>query len=146
MGNVAQANYSSAKGGIVSLVRSAALGMYRYGVTANCMAPIARTRMFANLPTEMAETGDAEDVAPMVAFLLSDRARHITGQVYTAVGGKIAVWNQPAEVRAMYTDGRWTPDEIAARLESTVGQERMPMLDRLDATKNAVTTGAKPNT
>jgi NAD(P)-dependent dehydrogenase (short-subunit alcohol dehydrogenase family) len=146
MGSAAQANYSSAKGGIVSLVRSAAVGMYRYGVTANCMAPIARTRMFANLPTEMAETGDAADVAPMVAFLLSDRARHITGQVYTAVGGKIAVWNQPAEVRAMYTDGRWTPEEIAARLDSTVGQERMPMLDRLDAMKHAAAAGAKPNT
>jgi NAD(P)-dependent dehydrogenase (short-subunit alcohol dehydrogenase family) len=145
-GSVAQANYSSAKGGIVSLVRSAALGMYRYGVTANCMAPIARTRMSADVPMELPEMGDAEDVAPMVAFLLSDRARHITGQVYTAVGGKIAVWNQPAEVRAMYTDGRWTPEEIAARLDSTVGQERMPMLDRLDAMKDAAAAGAKPNT
>jgi len=127
-GSVAQANYSSAKGGIVSLVRSAAAGMYKYGVTANCIAPIARTRMSANVPMELAEIGDAEDVAPMVVFLLGEDARHITGQVYTAVGGKIAVWNQPTEVRAMYKDGRWTPEEIAARLDSTVGQERMGVI------------------
>lgn len=144
-GSVAQANYSAAKGGIVSLVRSAAVGLHRYGVTANCIAPIARTRMSANVPMELAENGEPEDVAPMVAFLLGDKARHITGQVYTAVGGKIAVWNQPREMRAMYKDGRWTPDEIAARLDSTVGQERMPMIDRLDAMKAAAASGEKPN-
>lgn len=144
-GSVAQANYSAAKGGIVSLVRSAAAGMYKYGVTANCIAPIARTRMSANVPMELAEMGDAEDVAPMVVFLLGDDARHITGQVYTAVGGKIAVWNQPAEVRAMYKDGRWTPEEIAVRLDSTVGQERMGVIDRLAAMAAAAASGDKPN-
>jgi NAD(P)-dependent dehydrogenase (short-subunit alcohol dehydrogenase family) len=144
-GSVAQANYSSAKGGIVSLVRSAAAGMHKYGVTANCIAPIARTRMAANVPMELAEIGDAEDVAPMVVFLLGDDARHITGQVYTAVGGKIAVWNQPTEVRAMYKDGRWTPEEIAARLDSTVGQERMGVIDRLAAMAAAAASGDKPN-
>jgi NAD(P)-dependent dehydrogenase (short-subunit alcohol dehydrogenase family) len=144
-GSVAQANYSSAKGGIVSLVRSAAVGLHRYGVTANCIAPVARTRMSANVPMELAEMGEAEDVAPMVAFLLGDRARHITGQVYTAVGGKIAVWNQPQEVRAMYKDGRWTPEEIADRIDATVGQERMGMIDRLQAMKAAAASGDKPN-
>jgi NAD(P)-dependent dehydrogenase (short-subunit alcohol dehydrogenase family) len=144
-GSVAQANYSSAKGGIVSLVRSAAAGLYKYGVTANCIAPIARTRMSANVPSELSEIGDAEDVAPMVVFLLGDDARHVTGQVYTAVGGKIAVWNQPTEVRAMYKDGRWTPQEIAARLDSSVGQERMGMIDRLAAMAAAAASGDKPN-
>lgn len=144
-GSVAQANYSAAKGGIVSLVRSAAVGMYRYNVTANCIAPIARTRMSANVPMELAENGEPEDVAPMVAYLLSDSARHVTGQVYTAVGGKIAVWNQPREVRAMYKDGRWAPEEIAARIDSTVGQERMAMIDRLDAMRAAAASGEKPN-
>ncbi|MDA8186264.1 MAG: SDR family NAD(P)-dependent oxidoreductase, partial [Actinomycetota bacterium] len=64
-GSVAQANYSAAKGGIVSLVRSAAAGLYRYGVTANAIAPVARTRMSANVPMDLAEMGDPEDVAPM---------------------------------------------------------------------------------
>jgi hypothetical protein len=119
--------------------------MYRYIVTANCIAPIARTRMSANVPMELAENGEPEDVAPIVAYLLSDSARHITGQVYTAVGGKIAVWNQPRELRAMYKDGRWTPEEIAARLDSTVGQERMAMIDRLEAMRQAAASGEKPN-
>lgn len=130
--SIAQANYSSAKGGIVSLVRSAAAGMRKYGVTANAIAPVARTRMSENVPMELAESGEPEDIAPMVVYLLSDRARHITGQIYTVAGGKIAVWNQPHEVRAMYKDGRWTPSEIEERLDQTVGQERMPLFDLME--------------
>jgi NAD(P)-dependent dehydrogenase (short-subunit alcohol dehydrogenase family) len=141
-GSVAQANYAAAKGGIVSLVRSAAAGLHRYGVTANAVAPVARTRMSANVPMDLAEMGDPEDVAPLVVYLLSDRARHVTGQVYTAVGPKIAVWNQPREVRAVYAEGRWTPEQIAARLDGTVGQERMPLLDQLDAYRRAAAAKA----
>ncbi len=144
-GSVAQANYASAKGGIVSLVRSAAAGLYRYGITANAIAPVARTRMSANVPMELADMGDAEDVAPMVVYLLSDQARHVTGQVYTVVGQKIAVWNQPEEVRAVYADGRWTPEQIAARLDSTVGQERLALIDKLEAYRQAAAGGDKPN-
>jgi NAD(P)-dependent dehydrogenase (short-subunit alcohol dehydrogenase family) len=130
---------------VVSFVRSAAAGLHRYGVTANAVAPVARTRMSANVPQELAEMGDPEDVAPLVVFLLSDRARHVTGQVYTAVGNKIAVWNQPVEVRSMYTDGRWTPEEIEARLDGTVGQERMRLIDQLEALRSAAASGDKPN-
>jgi NAD(P)-dependent dehydrogenase (short-subunit alcohol dehydrogenase family) len=136
-GSVSQANYSAAKGGVVSLVRSAAAGLHRYGVTANAVAPVARTRMSANVTVELAENGEPEDVAPLVVYLLSDKARHVTGQVYTAVGSKIAVWNQPVEVRAMYTHGRWTPEEIEQRLDVTVGQERMRLIDQLEAMRQA---------
>ncbi len=144
-GSVAQANYSAAKGGVVSLVRSAAAGLHRYGITANAIAPVARTRMSANVPMELAEMGDPEDVAPMVVYLLSDRARHITGQVYTVVGSKIAVWNQPAEVRSVYAPGRWTPEEIAARLDSTVGQEPMGLIAKLEEYRAAAASGDRPN-
>src|SRR4051795_12389726 len=123
--SVAQANYSAAKGGIVSLVRSAAAGMYKYGVTANCIAPVARSRMSGQVPFGL-EMGEPEDVAPMVAFLLGPAARHVTGQIYTVNGGHIAVWDQPHEVRAMDKDGRWTVDEIPARFDE-VGQEKMGM-------------------
>lgn len=142
-GSVAQANYSAAKGGIVSLTRSAALGMHKYGVTANVIAPVAKSRMSGNVPFGL-EMGEPEDVAPMVVFLLGDAARHVTGQVYTANGGKIAVWNQPAEVREMSKDSRWTPEEIAARFDE-VGQERMPMLDRLEEMAKAAASGDTPN-
>jgi NAD(P)-dependent dehydrogenase (short-subunit alcohol dehydrogenase family) len=142
--STSQANYSAAKGGVVSLVRSAALGLHRYGVTANAIAPIARTRMSANVPQDLAENGEPEDVAPMVVYLLSDKARHITGQIYTAVGGKIAVWNQPHEVRAMYKDGRWTPEEIEARLGATVGFEEMPFLADIERRRAAAETALEP--
>ncbi|HTT87713.1 MAG TPA: SDR family oxidoreductase [Acidimicrobiales bacterium] len=144
VGSVAQANYSAAKGGIVSLVRSAAVGLHRYGVRANAVAPIARTRMSANVPSELAEIGDPEDVAPLVVYLLSDEARDVTGQVYTAVGSRIAVWNQPVEVREMKTEGRWTPAEIARRFDE-VGVEKMAMIDRLEEIRNAAASGQKPN-
>ncbi len=145
-GSVAQANYAAAKGGVVSLVRSAAAGLHRYGITANAVAPVARTRMSANVPMELAEMGEPEDVAPMVVYLLSGRSRHVTGQVYTVVGSKIAVWNQPVEVRAVYSAGRWTPEEIAARLDSTVGQEPMGLLAKLEEYRAAASSGEKPNT
>ena len=143
-GSVAQANYSAAKGGIVSLVRSAAAGLHRYGVRANAVAPIARTRMSANVPMELAEMGEPEDVAPFVCYLLSDAARDVTGQVYTVVGGRIAVWNQPAEVREMRKEGRWTPLEIAERFDE-VGVERMGLIERLEQYRQAASAGDKPN-
>ena len=130
-GSVAQANYSAAKGGVVSLVRSAALGLHRYGIRSNAVAPVARTRMSENVPAGLAEIGEPEDVAPMVVYLLSDRAQHITGQIYTAVGSRIAVWNQPQEIRSMTTDGRWKPEDIADRIDEDLGQEEMPLMGPL---------------
>jgi NAD(P)-dependent dehydrogenase (short-subunit alcohol dehydrogenase family) len=141
--SVAQANYAAAKGGIVSLVRSAAAGMNKYGVTANCIAPVAKSRMSGQVPFGL-EMGEPEDVAPMVCFLLSDHARDVTGQIYTANGGRIAVWNQPVEVREVRKDGRWTVDEIATRFRE-LGQEPMPILERLKAMESAAQSGDTPN-
>lgn len=139
--SVAQANYSAAKGGVVSLVRSAALGMYRYGVTANAVAPVANTRMSANVPTGLTEMGEPEDVAPLVVYLLSDAARDVTGQVYTAVGSRIGLWNQPREIASMTADGRWAPQDIAERFDE-IGQDEMPFLGPLkDAMAKAEAKG-----
>ncbi|WP_448332163.1 SDR family oxidoreductase [Streptomyces sp. DSM 41534] len=146
-GSVSQANYASAKGGIISLVRSAALGLHKYGVTANCVAPVARTRMSANVPMELKEIGEPEDVAALVVYLLSERARaeQITGQVYTIAGPKIAVWAQPRELRVGYAEGAWTPERIADFLPGTVGTDPMPMLAQLEAMAQAAATGRRPN-
>ncbi|MGW5175273.1 SDR family oxidoreductase [Streptomyces sp. NPDC004082] len=146
-GSVAQANYSAAKGGIISLVRSAALGLHKYGVTANAVAPVARTRMSANVPMELAEIGEPEDVAALVVYLLSDRAREerITGQVYTIAGPKIAVWAQPRELRAGYAEGSWTPERIADFLPGTVGVDPMPLLERVEAMARAAAAKQRPN-
>ncbi|MEU1178260.1 SDR family oxidoreductase [Streptomyces sp. NPDC005820] len=147
-GSVSQANYSAAKGGIISLVRSAALGLHKYGVTANAVAPVARTRMSAGVPMELAEIGEPEDVAAMVIFLLSDRSRElgITGQVYTVAGAKIAVWAQPRELRAAYAEGgSWTASRIAEVLPGSVGVDPMPMLERLEEMRRAAAEGSRPN-
>ncbi len=136
--STAQANYSAAKGGIVSLTRSAAMTAasirLRGGpaINANCIAPVARTRMSENVPFEI-ETGEPEAVAPMAVYLLSDAGRDVNAQIYTVVGSRISVWNQPAEVRSMWSAGeRWTPAEIAERLPGTVGQEPNPMIADLE--------------
>ncbi|MET7939171.1 SDR family NAD(P)-dependent oxidoreductase [Streptomyces sp. NPDC005302] len=146
-GSVAQANYSAAKGGIISLVRSAALGLHKYGVTANAVAPVARTRMSANVPMELKEIGEPEDVAALVVYLLSERARaeRITGQVYTIAGPKIAVWAQPRELRAGYAEGGWTPERIADFLPGTVGVDPMPLLEQVEAMARAAADRARPN-
>ncbi|GAA2470968.1 SDR family oxidoreductase [Actinocorallia cavernae] len=147
-GSVSQANYSAAKGGIISLVRSAALGLHKYGVTANAVAPVARTRMSANVPMELAGMGSAEDVAALVVYLLSDRAAEegITGQVYSVAGAKIAVWAQPCELRSAYAEGgSWTPERIAEFLPGAVGVDPMPMLSRLSEMEEAARSGARPN-
>ncbi|MGK5546727.1 SDR family oxidoreductase [Streptomyces sp. URMC 127] len=146
-GSVAQANYSAAKGGIISLVRSAALGLHKYGVTANCVAPVARTRMSAGVPVELKEMGEPEDVAALVVYLLGEQARDegVTGQVYTVAGSKIAVWAQPRELRAVCSDGPWTPGKIADLLPRTVGTDPMPMLAHLEAMAEAAAAKARPN-
>jgi NAD(P)-dependent dehydrogenase (short-subunit alcohol dehydrogenase family) len=145
LGSIAQANYAAAKGGIVSLTYSAAVALERYGVRANVIAPVARTRMSANVPMDLAEMGDAEDVAPMAVYLVSDAGRDVTGQVYSVVGDKIAVWSQPREVRAMWAGQRWTPEAIAERLPTQVGTERLPMLDKVAEMRAAAAAGEKPN-
>ncbi|UNS97556.1 SDR family oxidoreductase [Streptomyces tubbatahanensis] len=146
-GSVSQANYAAAKGGVISLVRSAALGLHKYGVTANAVAPVARTRMSAGVPTELTEIGEPEDVAPLVVYLLSDsaKAQEITGQVYTVAGPKVAVWAQPRELRAAYADGAWTPEQLAEALPGSVGQDPMPMLERLREMADAAARKDRPN-
>ncbi|WP_030370763.1 SDR family oxidoreductase [Streptomyces rimosus] len=146
-GSVSQANYAAAKGGVISLVRSAALGLSRYGVTANAVAPVARTRMSAGVPTELTEIGEPEDVAALVVYLLSERAaaERITGQVYTVAGPKIAVWAQPRELRSAYVDGGWTPEKVAEVLPGAVGVDPMPLLERVEGMAAAAAEGRRPN-
>ncbi|NNE72349.1 MAG: SDR family oxidoreductase [Acidimicrobiales bacterium] len=138
MGSTAQANYAAAKGGIISLTKSAALTAasiaLRGGpaINANCIAPVARTRMSENVPFDF-ETGDPEDIAPMVLYLLSEAGRSVNGQIYTCVGPRISVWSQPQEVRSMQApEGRWTIDQIAETLPDSVGVEVLPFIADLE--------------
>lgn len=143
-GSVAQPNYAAAKAGIVALTKSTALALSRYGVRANSIAPIAKTRMSANVPTEIPDIGDPEDVAPMIVFLLSDAAKDVTAQIYTATGTKIAVWDQPEELREIRSDKRWTVDEIIANF-GDLGQEPHPMMAEIEKRREDAKSGKRPN-
>ena len=136
-GQMGQAHYSAAKGGIVSLTRSAAFALRKYGVNANCIAPAAMTRMSENVPFEI-EAGSPEAIAPLAVWLMSDAARDVTAQIYTCTGKRIAVWNQPAEIRHMWADdgASFSVDEIAEKLPATIGDEEMPMFADLERRMN----------
>src|SRR5256884_2965121 len=135
-GSPGQPNYSAAKEGIVGLTRSTALAMAKYGVTVNCISPTAETRMTERLP----DTGRAqaaappEAIAPVVAFLASDRAAHITGQILHVRGNQVSLWSHPAPIRAITSRDGWTPESIADVYDAALGQDRLRRIDALGIT------------
>lgn len=99
LGNPGQANYSASKGGIVSLTRTLALELARFHINCNAVAPgLIDTPMYRGLPEHVRKrliaaqptrkAGTSQDVAAAVAFLISDDASFITGQVLNVCGGK----------------------------------------------------------
>ena len=108
-GAPAQPNYAAAKAGIAALTVATARGCERYGVRANAICPRARTAMTAGVFGEAPEGEDplsVGHVAPFVAFLASDRAERINGQVFVVHGGNVALVS-PHTVRQ-----RWSLEEI----------------------------------
>jgi NAD(P)-dependent dehydrogenase (short-subunit alcohol dehydrogenase family) len=134
-GSPGQPNYSSAKEGIVGLTRSVALGMAKYGVRCNAISPTADTRMTQRLPSErrgMATATPPEAIAPVVAFLASDRAAHITGQVVGVRGPEVSIYSHPAPIRTAVASGAWTPEALAESWDRTLGQDRLRRLDAMN--------------
>ena len=135
-GSPGQPNYSAAKAGIVGLTRSTALAMAKYGVTVNTISPEAETRMTERLPdTRRAQVAGAaappEAIAPVVVFLASDRAAHVTGQILHVRGDRVGVWSHPAPLRTAVRDGGWTPEALADVYDRVLGQDRLRRLDAL---------------
>jgi NAD(P)-dependent dehydrogenase (short-subunit alcohol dehydrogenase family) len=132
-GSAGQPNYSAAKEGIVGLMRSTALAMAKYGVRANVISPEAQTRMTERLPdTRRGQVAaPPEGIAPVVAFLGSDRGAHITGQVVHVRGSQVSVWSQPGPLRTVTSPEPWTPDALAEIWDTQLGQDRLRRLDRL---------------
>jgi hypothetical protein len=81
----------------------------------------------------------------MVVYLLSDAAQDVSGQIYTCNGGKIAVWNQPAEVREMRKEGRWTPEEIEKRF-SEIGTEKLGLIEAAERMRAAAAKAKESGT
>ena len=119
-GSVGQGSYAAAKGAILTLTLNEAAEMGRYGVTANAIAPSARTRMtegpFAEKmapPTDGSfDTMDPDNIAPLVVWLGSPESRDVTGRVFEIEGGKVNVLD--AWQRGEWVDkgSRWEPDEL----------------------------------
>jgi len=133
-GSPGQPNYSAAKEGIVGLTRSTALAMARYGVRCNAISPTADTRMTQRLPEGRRAAATAtppEAIAPVVTFLGSDRAAHITGQVIAVRGAEVSVYAQPAPLRTLVGAGPWTAESLAEVWDRALGQDRLRRLDTL---------------
>jgi NAD(P)-dependent dehydrogenase (short-subunit alcohol dehydrogenase family) len=132
-GSPGQPNYAAAKEGIVGLTRAAALAMAKYGVTVNCVSPFADTRMTARLPEDRKTSAGAppEAIAPVVAFLASDLAAHITGQVVGVRGSQVTLWSHPAPLRTVTSREGWTAETLARTWDRALGQDRLRRLDAL---------------
>ncbi|MCX7058203.1 MAG: SDR family oxidoreductase [Pseudomonadota bacterium] len=132
-GSMAQTAYSAAKGGIASLTLVQAAELGRYGITANALAPAARTRMTEQAFAEMMqkpETGfdrqDPDNIAPTVVWLGSTQSQQVTGCVFELEGGSIMIdegWQDGARVDI---GRRWEPQEIGTAVHDLLQKRRQP--------------------
>jgi NAD(P)-dependent dehydrogenase (short-subunit alcohol dehydrogenase family) len=136
IGNFGQANYMAAKLGIVGLSRAIAMDMQRFNVRSNCIAPFAWSRMVSSIPTETEadkvrvaklKQMTPEKIAPMVAFLGSDAAKTISGQVFAVRNNEIFLMSQPRPIRSLHRGEGWTPEAIAEQLPGAFGPSLTPL-------------------
>jgi NAD(P)-dependent dehydrogenase (short-subunit alcohol dehydrogenase family) len=119
-GNIGQANYGSAKGGIATLAGIVAMEMQRYGVTVNAISPIAATRMLATIGRSTAEGAgwdplDAANSSPVVAWMCSEEAGWLSGAVLRVDGNTIR------RVRGWTVEGGYTSTSGEALDAAEVG-------------------------
>lgn len=133
-GSVGQATYSASKAGIAALTLVAAAEMGRFGVTANAIAPSARTRMTETVFADMMATQDSdfdamapENVSPLVVWLGSVESKDVTGQVFEVEGGIIRVaegWNRGGTIDK---GARWDPAELGPVVSDLIANSRTPL-------------------
>ncbi|MFM7508414.1 MAG: SDR family NAD(P)-dependent oxidoreductase [Actinomycetota bacterium] len=140
-GNFGQSNYAPAKAAIASLTQTLSLELQRTGVTVNAVGPAAATRITATMPNAPAviepdeipadewNPMDPSVSSPLVAWLASDEADHVTGQIIRAVGERIILMNGWAD-GATITNGakRWDATSLGGRLATDVFHTRAPGL------------------
>jgi NAD(P)-dependent dehydrogenase (short-subunit alcohol dehydrogenase family) len=133
-GSVGQSTYSAAKAGIAALTLVQAAEMGRYGVTANAIAPAARTRMTEAIFAETMQKPEdgsfdemaPENVAPLVVWLGSAESKDVTGRVFEVEAGRISVadgWRKGPEVDK---GARWEPDELGAVVQDLLAKAVPP--------------------
>jgi NAD(P)-dependent dehydrogenase (short-subunit alcohol dehydrogenase family) len=135
-GSVGQAVYSAAKAGIAALTLVQAAELGRYGVTANAIAPSARTRMTETVFADMmAVPSDAaafdamapDNVAPLVVWLGSAQSAHVTGRVFEVEGGKVSLADGWQHGPGVDKGARWDPAELGPVVDDLLAKAPAPM-------------------
>ena len=141
-GNVGQANYGAAKAGIAAFTLIAAQELARYGVTVNCLAPNARTRMleaaYGELPVpEGFDPLHPANNAPIVVALCADEAQSITGQVFFVYGGTVSALRTWDVGEQFVSAAGWEPEallrELVERFPDGAEPEGMAAMARASA-------------
>ncbi|EKF41628.1 short-chain dehydrogenase [Nitratireductor indicus C115] len=142
IGSTSQANYAASKLGIVGLSRAIALDLGQHGVRSNCLAPSSTSRMTELTDNarkhlmspekyealkRMRAASAPERIVPLIAYLVSDRARGINGQVFGARGNEIYLYGQHRPVRMMHAAEGWTPAQADERLPAGLGAFATPL-------------------
>ncbi|WP_298668176.1 SDR family oxidoreductase, partial [uncultured Sphingomonas sp.] len=132
-GSIAQAAYSTAKGGIAALTLVQAAELGRYGITANALAPSARTRMTEQAFAEKMATADQAfdtmdpaNIAPTVVWLGSAQSAHVTGCVFELEGGKIMLEDGWREGPVIDAGARWAPANVGAAVTELLAARIAP--------------------
>lgn len=129
IGAVGQANYAAAKAGMVGLSRCIATDMNRFGVRSNVIAPFAATRLTAALGDVEGATSERvrrlmaigpDTVAPVAAFLCSDGAAAITGQVFVVRNNEVFLMSQPRPLRGVHNSTGWDMDSLQTVLAPSI--------------------------
>jgi NAD(P)-dependent dehydrogenase (short-subunit alcohol dehydrogenase family) len=111
LGNFGQANYGAAKAGLVGFTNVLAVEGVKYNITANAIAPVARTRMTESILGKMAESLDPSLVSPVVVWLASDECRE-SGRVYDVGGGRVARFFTGMTDGWTRNDGQLSPEDV----------------------------------
>ena len=123
-GNFGQSNYGAAKAGIMGLTFVWALELAKAGITVNAIAPAGATRMTASLGAgeEPDPRLDPAMNAPLVAYLASERAGHVNGQLFGRTDFSYTLFQHPKQIAWMNKDGGWDAESVAESFDLMLGQ------------------------
>ena len=126
-GNFGQTNYGAAKAGIMGMTFVWALELARSGITVNALAPAGVTRMTADLSdpdavAAMPATLDPSLNAPLVAYLASEQAGHVNGQIFGRTDFSFTIFQHPKQIAWMHREGGWDVEGVAQEFDTMLGQ------------------------